>query len=509
MFRLGLGGWGPNWQWVGIGALTKATGERLTVAAPFVVNKAKGEVINVKFEAWQSGPRQISFKYDLSAAQDVPVTMVIASLGAEKAFAHGQWTLTHTDGKTSTIKLPIGITGRPATTKAVLHLEKAGEVEVGIDPPCAIAFDGDMRVVLADKVFKAGTKSTTLTLTFPTEATFLAKQADLDGLTKTLAGPDWFAFAPANEFGPSVIGMEDWLDKPAGKHGGVRIVGDRFEFEDKTPVKFWGVNLSYGSGCAPKKEDAEFTAARYAKYGINGVRLHKFTYPKNHMGIGENNDATVMMPEGLDRLDYFAAQLKQRGIYFGWSHTFGFQVCPGNRSRLVAYDGRQSAQAQESAHGPDLRRRAGARLHRTAKRGRHLLLHVGEGVQRVPDLQETFHRPVRRLAQGEIRLRRWPEKSMGRCAQVWRNSDGKEYRTADESVVLRRRPSASAEGRRASTTAGLRRMAARVPGQILHAVREGDPRDRLPRPALRLAMAGADDAAALSQPALRRACRLH
>ena len=45
-----------------------------------------------------------------------------------------------------------------------------------------------------------------------------------------------------------------------------------------------------------------------------------------------------MDPEGLDRLDYFAAQLKKQGVYFGWSHTYGFHVCPGNRGRLLAYD---------------------------------------------------------------------------------------------------------------------------------------------------------------------------
>jgi len=56
------------------------------------------------------------------------------------------------------------------------------------------------------------------------------------------------------------------------------------------------------------------------------------------MGIGDPNDATRMDPEGLDRLDYFSAELKKQGVYFGWSHTFGFHVCPGNRARLVAYD---------------------------------------------------------------------------------------------------------------------------------------------------------------------------
>src|SRR5437588_6913233 len=45
-----------------------------------------------------------------------------------------------------------------------------------------------------------------------------------------------------------------------------------------------------------------------------------------------------MDPQGLDRLDYFSSRLKERGVYFGWSHTYGFHVVPGDRKRLVAYD---------------------------------------------------------------------------------------------------------------------------------------------------------------------------
>ena len=336
--RLSLGGWGPKWQWVGVGAKEKATGDKLSVSMPFIVNKANGEVIDIQFQAWKSGPREVKFRYDLTAAKDVPVTMVIANLVAENAFAQGEWVLTHADGTTSTLKLPVGITARPAASKAVLHLERAGDIAVSFDPPCGMAFDKDLRIQFAADVFKAGARTTTLTVTLPGEVAFLAKQEDHDRLTKTLAGPDWFAFAPNDETGPSVIGMEDWLDKPAGKHGGVRVAGDRFQFTDGTPVKFWGVNLSYGGGCAPEKKAAEFTAARYARYGVNAVRLHKFSYPTDHMGIADKNDSTKMTPEGLDRLDYFSAQLKERGVYYAWSHTFGFQVTPGQRDRLRAYD---------------------------------------------------------------------------------------------------------------------------------------------------------------------------
>jgi len=339
VLHLSLGGWGPNWAWVGIGAKEKAKGERLAVAAPFVVNRSSGEVIDVKFQAWKSSPREVSFRYDLSAAKDVPITMVIAGVGVEKPLARGKIALSHSDGQQSTWTLPLRIgAAKVPASKAVLALENAAEVVIAIDPPCPVSFDGDMRVMLASEVFKQGSRSITLTLGFPSDVAFLAKQEDLDRLTRTLAGPDWFPFQPTGNADPSVIAMDDWLDKPAGKRGGVRMVGDRFQFEDGTPVKFWGVNLSYGRNCAPAKKDAEFTAARYAKYGVNGVRLHKFSYPKDKMGIGDLNDATRMDPEGLDRLDYFSAQMKKQGVYFGWSHTFGFHVSAGNRNRLAAYD---------------------------------------------------------------------------------------------------------------------------------------------------------------------------
>jgi hypothetical protein len=339
VLHLGLGGWGPKWAWVGIGAKEKAAGERLAVAAPFVVNRASGEVIDVKFQAWKSGPREVSFRYDLSAAKDVPVTMVIASLGVDRSASKGSVVFTDTAGKMTTRNLPLGIGAvKSPAAKAAIRLESAGEIGVALDPPCPVSFDGDVRIMLAQDVFKQGSRTVTLKYTLPGDVNFVAGQQGLDRLARSLAGPDWFPFQPSANANRSVISMNDWLDGPAGKHGGVRTVGDRFQFADGAPVKFWGVNLSYGGNCAPEKKAGELTAARFAKYGVNGVRLHKFSYPKNQMGIGDPNDATQMDPEGLDRLDSFAAELKKQGVYFGWSHTFGFHVCPGNRGRLAAYD---------------------------------------------------------------------------------------------------------------------------------------------------------------------------
>ena len=337
VFQISLVGWGPKWQWIGLGSKEKAIGPRLAVEVPFVVDKPQEEVIQLKYQAWKAGPKQIVLRYDLSAAKDVPITMIIASLGLAVDSHQATLRMVDADGKETVRQAPLGRGAGPTTAKAVLSVPGTGDVVIAMEPPCPIGFDSDMRIMLAADTFKRGERSVTLTLDLPGEVEFIARQEDMDRYAKPMAGPDWFAFQPTDDTGPTVISMNEWLDRPAGKHGGVRMTGDRFQFDDGTPVKFWGTNLSYGGSCAPEKKVAAFTAARFAKYGVNGARLHKFTYPKNHMGIGDLDDATKMDPQGLDRLDYFASQLKKQGVYFGWSHTYGFYACPANAGRLAAY----------------------------------------------------------------------------------------------------------------------------------------------------------------------------
>ncbi len=338
VFRLALGGWGPKWSWVGVNARQKAEGGRLAVGVPFVVSKERGEVIDVRFEAWQPTARQVALRYDLESDRDVPLTMLIAGISFEPQAGQGTLTLTHAEGKQTRLALPVrGIRTAPAAARAEFAFDQGGTVTMQLDPPCPVAFDNGMRVVLASERFPRGKRRVTLTLTFPGDVAFRASQADLDKLSRTLAGPDWFAFQPSKEIVRGVIDMDRWLGGPAGKHGGVRMVRDGFAFEDGKPVKFWGVNLSYTAN-APDRATADFTAARLARYGVNAVRMHKFSYPTGRMGIGDPDDSTHMDPKGLDRLDYFAAKLKEHGVYFGWSHTYGFHVVPGDRKRLLAYD---------------------------------------------------------------------------------------------------------------------------------------------------------------------------
>jgi hypothetical protein len=173
---------------------------------------------------------------------------------------------------------------------------------------------------------------------------------------------EWFPFAPKNDFGASVIGMEDWLEAPAGRRGPVLQRDDRLVFADGTRVKFWGVNHG-NENCAPPKTVAPVRARRLAKYGVNAVRLHKFTWHGAGEGIGDADDSTRLTPDGWDRLDFYVNELKQRGIYHGWSHIFGHRPRPGDRGKILAYDeiqnGHEASYLRGSTYGlvmfaPDL-----------------------------------------------------------------------------------------------------------------------------------------------------------
>ena len=328
----GMIGWGAGWDWFGIDDSHKAIGEDLAIDKPFAVKQ--GQNIDCKYHAWQTGPKTISFQYNMNAATPVPLTQIVLTLNMAGAYQAGNAVLTDAAGAETKAGLNFGRQAGAAKVATITLKSTAGDIVIALDPPTSVSFDGGMRITLADGNF-TGQKTQTIAVTTPDALTMLASQADLDALIKKLPDATWFPFTPSGKVEASVIDMRDWLDTPAGKHGGVRMVDDHFAFTDGTPVKFWGTNLAYGSS-APEKAAADFTAARFAKYGINCVRMHKFTGSNGWDGIGDPNDATKMTDNGLDRLDYFSNQLKQNGVYFGWSHTYHFQVGPGNKDQLIA-----------------------------------------------------------------------------------------------------------------------------------------------------------------------------
>lgn len=145
----------------------------------------------------------------------------------------------------------------------------------------------------------------------------------------------------------SLIDMRGLLDGPAGKHGFIRVRDGHFVYPDGRRFRCWGVNITgwaLGSALLPPKKEAEIFAESLARLGVNCVRLHFLDMPDtSRMRDGESNggyrvpvthtpagliessrnDTRAFDPVQLDRLHYFFAQLKARGIYVDFNLNVG------------------------------------------------------------------------------------------------------------------------------------------------------------------------------------------
>ena len=141
----------------------------------------------------------------------------------------------------------------------------------------------------------------------------------------------WFPFQPHDYYKTENLNLKDWLDAPAGKHGFVQMRGKDLVFENGKPIKFWGTNIN-GNNPFTSQEKAHDWARFLAKFGINGVRFHKFTWDATD-GI----HSTQLAPDKWKLFDYFSNTLREKGIYYGWSPIYGHRVQPADSTRLLAY----------------------------------------------------------------------------------------------------------------------------------------------------------------------------
>lgn len=127
---------------------------------------------------------------------------------------------------------------------------------------------------------------------------------------------DWYPFNfPLNDTNLDTIDLAGLLDPPAGKHGFVEVRDDgHFYFRDGTRARFFGTNVG-GSGAFPERDQAQVIAARLAKYGVNMLRIHAIDGRWAPLIDYSRGNSRHFNQEMLDRLDFFFAELKKRGIY--------------------------------------------------------------------------------------------------------------------------------------------------------------------------------------------------
>lgn len=112
----------------------------------------------------------------------------------------------------------------------------------------------------------------------------------------------------------SVVDMSGYLDPPAGKDGFIRVEGKHLVRPDGSHFRIWGVNVG-ALRAFPPKDQAAAIADDMARCGINAVRLHSIDSRWSPLFDRSRDDTQVLEAEAIDRLDFFIAQLAERGIY--------------------------------------------------------------------------------------------------------------------------------------------------------------------------------------------------
>ncbi len=125
----------------------------------------------------------------------------------------------------------------------------------------------------------------------------------------------------------SRIDLSFLLNAPAGKTGFVRVEDGHIVSGDGKRLRLWGVNVtdwSKGSTMLPSHEESSFWASTLARYGVNCVRLHFLDLAAPRGLIDPTRDDTrAFEPGQLDRLDFWVAELKKRGIYIDLNLNVG------------------------------------------------------------------------------------------------------------------------------------------------------------------------------------------
>ena len=126
----------------------------------------------------------------------------------------------------------------------------------------------------------------------------------------------------------SVLDHSHYLTAPAGKRGRLRAEGGRIVDGEGNRVRFWGINVT-GATCTPSHEDADRLAAIFARLGFNRVRFHHLDAGWGRI-LAEGDTTRRLDPDALDRLGYFVAALKAKGIYSNLNLNVGREYRSGD-----------------------------------------------------------------------------------------------------------------------------------------------------------------------------------
>lgn len=153
-----------------------------------------------------------------------------------------------------------------------------------------------------------------------------------------------FPFAlPSDDATEGITNLSFLNNRPADALVTVR---DGHFYAGKDRIRFWGVCI-IGLEAFPSHEDATLLARRLAASGFNQARIHLIDggYAPSGLFDPEHKGELRIVPAQMDRLDYFIAELKKRGIYveisvhgYHWRNVSGTADYPGaDLQKLAAF----------------------------------------------------------------------------------------------------------------------------------------------------------------------------
>ncbi len=319
-------GYDSNWRWLRIPK------PRLTETATGSLYQYGDQADDLiwKLQVTPTG-NTVQLDTDITANRDQKVVYLALVFSFIDQLTSGRLEVTSSGQQTSTLPLPLAraqLTG--VTQFSVFDDAGSKQFTLSLQTPADIHIDKTLRIKLVSNAIAKGEAAhNRLTLTFAEPPKFYASLDERPGVTSQ---SHWYPFTPNNQTAPGEFGLQDWLKLPTEA---ITARGASL-FADNQPFKVWGTNVEYQAN-APSHAEAEQRAAFFAKYGINGVRLHKLTNP-GWQGLGNKHSASDYDPKRLELFDYFTAQLRNQQITYGLSPIWQLQVFDGDREKLLAYD---------------------------------------------------------------------------------------------------------------------------------------------------------------------------
>jgi hypothetical protein len=197
--------------------------------------------------------------------------------------------------------------------------EGGSRVEMRFEPPVPALFfergkKSELRAFFFDGPIATGKQRYTLTLSMSRNMTIRPTQSERFGIQDTSRWPrsnlDW-------QTSPVDLSFLNESEKPAGRRGFVKAVGESLVFEDGTPARFWGANITAYALFNTSKGNVKRQAKRISALGFNLVRIHHHDSPwvKPNIFGKDAADTRKLDSASLDKLDWWIKCLKDEGIY--------------------------------------------------------------------------------------------------------------------------------------------------------------------------------------------------